>query len=233
MISTTVSRLELQVQMLTFHLVVSLSEYYSALVFPSVTAKRGVLFAKKDLWPWPSEGALAYADGCGQMMMVGWNPVGVVGLVFDHESAHSEAAGGEIDPADYQPLQWFGALPDALLPLATRLAQRMGNLTTAGFYAVEGGPLLVTTQDTSDTHDWFGILDGQFDAEVHSLLPEQVDVCARIARDLVDARRTLTPEEKAVLLTVPPEWLASGRVSEPDPAPLAQTLARVGIDWGD
>ena len=61
----------------------------------------------------------------------------------------------------------------------------------------------------------------------------QVDACARVARDLVNARRTLSAEEKAVLLTVPPEWLASGRVSEPDPAPLAQTLARVGVDWGD
>jgi hypothetical protein len=233
MISTTVSRLELRVQMLTLHLIVSLSEYYSALAFPDGGPKRGVLFAKQGLWPWPSEGALAYADDCGMSMLVGWEPVGVVGLVFDHESANSEAAGGEIDPEDYRPLQWFDTLPEALLPLATRLAQRLRNLTTAGFYALEGGPLLVTTQDASDTHDWCGILDGQFDAEVHSLLPEQVEVCAQVARDLVNARRTLTAEEKAVLLTVPPEWLASGRVSEPDPAPLAQTLERVGVDWGD
>lgn len=219
--------------MLTFHLVVSMSEYYASVALPDGDEVRGVLFAKEGLLPWPNEGALSYSDGCGQSMLVGWDRVGVVGLVFENDSSNSEARGGRVAPADYQPLQWFDALPEALLPLATRLAQRMGNLTTAGFYALEGGPLLMTTRDSSHTHDWFGILDGQFDAEVHSLLPEHVEVCARVARDLVNGPRTLTPEEKAGLLTVPPEWLDGGRAIEPDPAPLAQTLERVGVDWGD
>lgn len=229
---TTVSMQELRTNMLTFHLVRLLSELFSSAAFPGMHPVCGVLQAKEGFSPWPDTGLLSYSDGCGQCMTIGWNAAGVVGLVFDHESCNSEAAGGDVQPEDYRPLQWFeGSLPPPLLPLATSLARTMGNLTTAGFFATGEGPLAVTSSDSRHTHDWFGVLTEDFEAELHSILPEQRDLCQAVARDLRKSRRALSEQERSLLLRVPPEW-AEDQPPRPDAAVLAKALALVGVDWG-
>lgn len=218
--------------MLAFHLVNLLSTLFSQTVFPSLEAPREVLHTTEALSPWPDSGLLMYSDDCGQVMTVGWEGPLVVGLVFDHESCNSEAAGGRVKPEDYRPLQWFaGELPPQLLPLATSLATRIGDLTTAGFFAIGEGPVVVTTDDSAHTHDWFGILTGRFDAQLHSILPEQLELCKAIASDLRESRRTLSEDERRLLLTLPPEW-ASEHPCTPDAAVLARALAHAGVDWG-
>jgi hypothetical protein len=235
MLSTTVTPAELRTNVLAFHLILTLNDFFAIRPHPDLSRPRpGGLFSKGPLWPWPIEGALAYADGAGQMMLIGWNEAGFVGLVFDHESPNSEAAGGAVSPTDYRPLQWFDTLPEGLAPLAALLASRMRNLTTAGFYSEGEGPVLVSTRDVDDTHGWFGLLDGAPGAEVHGLSPQQVALCFEVAREVGSSRRRLSQAERELLLAAPAKKSRRDAAASPlDPAVLAAALERVGVDWAD
>lgn len=229
------------------HVLHCLTTFYGACSSEGASRVYGGLSFSSEWWPHLAGAQSSAARGGyfetneqGADIGVLWDERGVVGLVFDKDSARNEAAGGRIPEDRYQPLRWLEGLPEGLTPLARQLAKFMGNLVSAGFWAEVGQPITRSSGSSVDTHDWFHLLEGPrgtlANLEVLSLDPAHGELALALAQASLAGPYVVSARERAALHTIPAEWEESARlggrtveVTDAALASLAAALAVVGI----